>query len=193
MAKKKKEDTTPAIPPDDYKGSQADWMTGLISRGLWDGNGWHGDVEIPTDKWWELLESCEGEEDEEIQIPQMPDNSRFCCYCGRGFNHHIVKTKDHLIPLSKGGSNNSVNKRNCCKHCNSEKKNLIPHDYLRDLLLWVPKVSATPSVKYNLDIKIENVKYIIQYVETAGEKLFQNKERYKWFQRRYLTAKNKIS
>lgn len=53
--------TIPAIPPEDYKGSQADWMIKLQERGLWDGEGWHGDVEIPSDDWWEILEECEGE------------------------------------------------------------------------------------------------------------------------------------
>lgn len=41
--------TIPAIPPDDYKGSQADWMIKLQERGLWNGvkPEWYGDVEIP--------------------------------------------------------------------------------------------------------------------------------------------------
>ena len=61
MTKKKEEKTTPAIPPDDYKGSQAQWMIALQERGLWNGEGWHGDIEIPTEIWWEILEECEGE------------------------------------------------------------------------------------------------------------------------------------
>lgn len=56
-----KTEMIPAIPPDDYKGSQAQWMIELQQRGLWDGTGWHGDVEIPADIWWEILEVCEGE------------------------------------------------------------------------------------------------------------------------------------
>ncbi len=49
----------PAIPPDDYTGSIGDWLIALIERDLWDGNGWHGNVEIPVDIWWEILEECE--------------------------------------------------------------------------------------------------------------------------------------
>ena len=41
-----KEKTIPAIPPDDYKGSVGKWMIALQECGLWDGEGWHGDVEI---------------------------------------------------------------------------------------------------------------------------------------------------
>lgn len=51
----------PAIPPNDYEGTQADWMTGLMERGLWDGRRpeFHGDVWITVDQYNELLEACE--------------------------------------------------------------------------------------------------------------------------------------
>jgi len=51
---------TPAIPPVDYKGSQADWMVKLQERGLWNGKGWYCDIMITSDEWWEILEECEG-------------------------------------------------------------------------------------------------------------------------------------
>lgn len=60
MSKRKKAHFTPAFPPDDYKGSVGQWMSELQSRGLWNGEGWHGDVKIPTETWWEILEKCEG-------------------------------------------------------------------------------------------------------------------------------------
>jgi len=54
-------DMIPAIPPEDYKGSQAAWMVALVQRGLWDDSdgSWYGDVEIPSTVWWEILEECE--------------------------------------------------------------------------------------------------------------------------------------
>lgn len=52
-------DFLPAIPPADYKGSQAAWMVGFQQRGLWDGDGWHGDIEISSDDWYDLLDECE--------------------------------------------------------------------------------------------------------------------------------------
>jgi len=61
MDKIKKNKKIPAIPPEDYKGSVGDWMIALIERDLWDGQGFHGDVMIPSDIWWEILEQCEGE------------------------------------------------------------------------------------------------------------------------------------
>ena len=41
----------PAIPPEDYSGSVADWMTALISRVLWDGEGWYGDIMLDNWQW----------------------------------------------------------------------------------------------------------------------------------------------
>jgi hypothetical protein len=57
----KENDLMPAIPPEDYKGSVADWMVTLVERGLWDDSdgSWYGDVEIPCSVWWEILEQCE--------------------------------------------------------------------------------------------------------------------------------------
>ncbi len=61
--KNKKEKIIPAIPPDDYQGSQADWMIALQERGLWNGDGWHGDIKISETIWLEILEECEYEKD----------------------------------------------------------------------------------------------------------------------------------
>jgi len=63
MTKKEKE-YLPAIPPDDYKGSQSDWMVALQTNGLWNGEGWYGDVMISEEDWWEILEECEGPDNE---------------------------------------------------------------------------------------------------------------------------------
>lgn len=57
----KKDELTPAIPPEDYKGSIAGWMVELVTRGLWDDSdgSWYGDVMIEQSVWWEILEQCE--------------------------------------------------------------------------------------------------------------------------------------
>lgn len=56
---KKKAAMIHPILPDDYKGSVADWMVKLQERGLWDGEGWYGDIKIPANLYWELLKECE--------------------------------------------------------------------------------------------------------------------------------------
>lgn len=60
MAKETLQTKIPAIPPEDYKGGVGAWMIALQNRGLWNGEGWHGDVEILPEVWWEILEECEG-------------------------------------------------------------------------------------------------------------------------------------
>ncbi|MEI6949245.1 HNH endonuclease [Paraflavisolibacter sp. H34] len=114
------------------------------------------------------------------------DYSKSCCYCGREFNHHIHRTADHLIPVSKGGANGGENKRNCCQHCNTQKKDLMPHDYLEYLLQ--EDAGGSRSARLHLDAKIENVRNIVAYVNGAGEGIFANRKKYEWFRRRYLKA-----
>jgi hypothetical protein len=59
MNKNKKPTIYPAIPPEDYKGTIAGWMVALQERGLWDGQGWYGDVYITKGKYLEILNECE--------------------------------------------------------------------------------------------------------------------------------------
>jgi len=44
-----------------------------------------------------------------------------CAYCGREFNLFDRPTRDHVIPLSKGGDNTKENIVPACKSCNSKK------------------------------------------------------------------------
>lgn len=116
----------------------------------------------------------------------VPDNSLFCCYCGEKFNplnRGKAKTVDHLIPVSKGGANNSYNKRNCCKRCNTQKADMLLQDYLNLIM-------QKPLSFYEKNIRVENIKYMIDYVNSAGSKIFKHETRFKWYERRYLSLKN---
>ena len=57
----KKAKKFPAVPPNDYKGSIADWMVALISRGLMkdDNSQFYGDIELTSEEYDEILEECE--------------------------------------------------------------------------------------------------------------------------------------
>lgn len=54
-----KSELIPAIPPEDYKGTISKWMVALQERGLWNGEGWYGDVMLEQYIWWEILNDCE--------------------------------------------------------------------------------------------------------------------------------------
>lgn len=51
-----------------------------------------------------------------------------CVYCGRRrqLKHMTI---DHIIPLSKGGTNDEENIRCSCKMCNRLKDNMLPMEF----------------------------------------------------------------
>ena len=53
------------------------------------------------------------------------DNRGRCWYCGAGES----ETLDHIIPISKGGSDEDCNLVPCCKSCNSSKRDLALEDF----------------------------------------------------------------
>ena len=48
-----------------------------------------------------------------------------CAYCGKEFTLFDRETKDHVIPISKGGDNTKENIVPACRSCNSKKKDKI--------------------------------------------------------------------
>lgn len=44
-----------------------------------------------------------------------------CAYCGKEFNLFDRPTRDHVIPISKGGHNTKENVVPACGSCNSKK------------------------------------------------------------------------
>ncbi len=46
-----------------------------------------------------------------------------CFYCGKAAN-----CVDHIIPLSKHGTNDKENLCCCCRSCNSRKSNRMPYE-----------------------------------------------------------------
>jgi 5-methylcytosine-specific restriction endonuclease McrA len=54
-----------------------------------------------------------------------------CQYCGRTsaeLKHRECLTRDHLIPISRGGSNEWTNVVTACSSCNTKKANRLPHE-----------------------------------------------------------------
>lgn len=55
------------------------------------------------------------------------DNS--CFYCGTPLNRW-TSTLDHLVPKSKGGTNNRKNLVVCCVPCNTKKADLSVEEFM---------------------------------------------------------------
>lgn len=51
-------------------------------------------------------------------------NSTRCCYCERRFDDKLIKTKEHIVPKSKGGKNNLYNLIYACYECNNLRSNM---------------------------------------------------------------------
>lgn len=52
-----------------------------------------------------------------------------CCYCGLNMvDKSRARCLDHIIPYSKGGSNEDDNLTTCCKKCNAKKSDKTPDE-----------------------------------------------------------------
>lgn len=58
---------------------------------------------------------------------------RYCRYCRREFSHYVEKTKDHVIPKSRGGYDKKENRVYCCNDCNQWKSDKMPDVWLIEL------------------------------------------------------------
>ncbi len=80
----------------------------------------------------------------ERSIPPLTNRELFlrdaniCMYCGREFSDAEL-TRDHVLPLSRGGKDRWSNVVTACKGCNMQKGNRTP-DSARMPLLAVPYV-----------------------------------------------------
>ena len=74
----------PGHPPEDYTGSQADWMVEMQTRGHWNGEGWHGDIWLVDDEWWDILETCEGVPEGECSVHCNDDGHHETCRATEG-------------------------------------------------------------------------------------------------------------
>jgi len=74
---------------------------------------------------------------------------RHCFYCGKALSRRRA-TKDHVIPLSKGGGNSQKNIVDACRKCNSEKGCLTIEEFrvvmaYRQGLVRLPKSFRFPG------------------------------------------------
>lgn len=87
-----------------------------------------------------------------------------CCYCGKKLG--VKATKDHVVPLAKGGEFWRGNILPCCQSCNSSKKD-------QDMLEWFKKQLFFEEYKV---YKIGDYFSLVEaMVETGSDKLIVTK------------------
>ena len=67
----------------------------------------------------------------ESLIDEMGQHCKWTCHCGSDISDDF--TIDHIVPISKGGTNYPDNIQLLCPFCNRSKKNKPQDEYLRTL------------------------------------------------------------
>jgi len=100
-----------------------------------------------------------------------------CCYCERPIPPPYKPTAEHIVPRSKGGSNEHCNIRTCCFTCNQWRGN-------KDYDTWYKEVQRDISVrrrrrsdkgrrysKIVMQTILTNIEFFKEYVAIFGEQL----------------------
>ncbi len=69
----------------------------------------------------------------------------YTCVCCRKREPEITLTRDHIRPLSKGGSNNIGNIQPLCSACNNVKYTKDINYFLRGIGVWIPFAGGITS------------------------------------------------
>lgn len=104
------------------------------------------------------------------KVPVLTNQNLFrrdlctCSYCGKHVHENSL-TRDHIIPVSKGGQDTWSNVVAACKKCNSAKGNMML-DQAGLELLWVP---YTPNrcealILQNRKILFDQAQYIANFI-----------------------------
>lgn len=104
------------------------------------------------------------------RIPPLTNQNLFirdlhtCGYCGR-FVHDDKLTRDHIIPVSKGGKDIWTNVVSSCKKCNNLKDNNLLKDTDFELI-WIPyvPVKAEHLIMKNRRILADQAEFVLGFV-----------------------------
>ena len=89
----------------------------------------------------------------------------YCCkYCGRSRDDGVKLTVDHILPISKGGTDDLDNLWSLCQECNEGKGDLL----LRKPIQKIPSV----GIPVPLDYSIDQVTQALQYYKRSTKQDF---------------------
>lgn len=88
-------------------------------------------------------------------------DANICCYCGLQFPKSQL-TREHIIPVSRGGPNTWTNCATCCKGCNGAKGCMLPEE-AGVKLLYVPYEPNTAEslILAGRNIKADQMDYLL--------------------------------
>lgn len=92
----------------------------------------------------------------------------------------LEATIEHIIPKSKGGNNDILNKIHACVECNSKKSSMFLEHWPEQFICKYLN-NELITIKYELSIKIKNIKAMIWHVERYNKKLFKDFESYQQY------------
>lgn len=95
-------------------------------------------------------------------------HSRRCVYCGNLVSP-ATATWEHIIPLSKGGTNYQSNKKTCCNKCNNMRGSLS-WDTFREK---IRRLMESVEHKFKLQTILVNIDYLEAYADKMGNKLYK--------------------
>lgn len=87
-------------------------------------------------------------------------DDHLCCYCGHRFARSAL-TREHIVPVSRGGPNTWMNCATACKSCNNRKDDKLLEE-IGWKLLYVPYVpnSAEALILAGRNIQADQMDYL---------------------------------
>lgn len=126
----------------------------------------------PFESW--LQSTMNKKENKGYQEAQEKQKKK-CKYCNRLFDeYHIEKTKDHVIPLSKGGKDLKENRIYACHDCNNWKDNKSLEVWLEEIKKMVKKKKTKVRTSYTFEIlglMISNIRKVMDGVKQHNKKI----------------------
>lgn len=106
-----------------------------------------------------------------------------CCYCETPFELFSIRTREHIIPLCRGGKSGLPNKASCCPTCNNAKGWLLPSEFLNKIEEYYAlkknfngiKVELMPTIILNLKIIFIKKEQDINYLNPTAKRLAKSK------------------